>query len=121
RDIESRHSAIEVNGTGPYEEPVDALLADPGITSLGELTNEAIAEGGLVDPVAVLLAAPLGRDGSYVAFQDDVVELLDDRAATLRDRADSRRRLYAGGAVVLLAAALLIAWWISRSITRPMR
>ena len=121
RDIESRHSAIEVNGTGPYEEPVDALLADPGITSLGELTNEAIAEGGLVDPVAVLLAAPLGRDGSYVAFQDDVVGLLDDRAATLRDRADTRRRLYAGGAVVLLAAALLIAWWISRSITRPMR
>ncbi len=121
RDVESRHSAIEVNGAGPYEEPVDTLLSDPGLTALAELTNDAIAEGGLVDPVAVLLAAPLGRDGAYIAFQDDVVELLDDRAETLGDRADARRRLYVGGAVALLAAALLVAWWVSRSITRPMR
>ena len=121
RDIESRHSSIEVNGTGPYAAPVDTLLAAPAVTALPDLTNRAISEGGPVDPLAVLDVAPLDINSSYVAFQDDVVELLDARAATLRDRADTRRRLYAGGALALLAAALLIAWWISRTITRPMR
>jgi HAMP domain-containing protein len=121
RDIESRHSSIEVNGTGPYAEPVDTLLADPAVTALHDLTNRAISEGGPVDPLAVLNAAPLDINSSYVAFQDEVVELLDARAATLRDQADTRRRLYAGGALALLAAALVIAWWISRTITRPMR
>ena len=64
---------------------------------------------------------PLGPDGGYPKFRDDVVAVLDERADGLRADADARRRLYLGGVLALVVAAVVIAWLVSRSITVPMR
>lgn len=121
RDVDKNNAVVGVKGTGGYAGPAQVLLDDPRVAGLPELAQQAIVQGGPVDPVVLLTTTPLGPDGGYSAFRDDVVEVLDDQADSLRAQADARRRLYLGSALVVVAAALLIAWRVSRSITRPLR
>jgi len=121
RDVERNNTAVQVRGTEDYAEAAEALAANPRVSGLPDLADQIIADSGGVDPVGLLAATPLGPEGGYPAFRDDVVAVLDERADELRSEADARRRLYLGGALALVVAAILIAWMVSRSITRPLR
>ena len=121
RDVERNNSAVQVRGTGPYTAAAADLAANPRVTALPDLADQVISDAGVVDPRALLAVTPLGPEGGYPAFRDDVVAVLDQRAAELRADADDRRRLYLGGLLALVVAAVLVAWLVSRSITRPLR
>lgn len=120
RDIDKYNAAIAVKGTGPYADLVAELLADPRIEGLSAFVSEALERGGYVDIFGLLGVTPLEPDGGYLAFRDEVVELVDARTRTLHDEAEARRRLYVGAAVAVVAAAVVVAWAVSRSITRPL-
>jgi signal transduction histidine kinase len=121
RDLERYNRAIEVKGTGEYAAATGELLANPRVMGLPELATAALTQGAPVDPATLLATTPLGPDGGYQPFRDDVVDLLDARAADLRADADARRRLILGAGLATVLIAVVIAWWVSRSITRPLR
>ena len=121
RDVDRNNTAVQVRGTGDYTGAAEALAANPRVSGLPGLANQVIAESRTVDPAALLAVTPLGPDGGYPKFRDDVVAVLDERADELRADADARRRLYLGGVLALVVAAVVIAWLVSRSITRPLR
>ncbi len=121
RDVEKNNAVVRTKGTGDYAAAADRLLADPQVAGLVPFASNAIASGAPVDPAALLAATPLGADGPYVAFRDQVADVLEGRADDLRSQADARRRWYAGAALAAVIAAMLVAWRVSRSITRPLR
>jgi signal transduction histidine kinase len=121
RDLDRYNRAIEVKGTGTYAAAVDELLDNPRVTDLSELARFVAIGRQPVDPVLILDATPLGPDGGYQTFRDDVVVLLDDRADDLHAAAQARLRLLVGGGLATVLGAVGVAWWISRSITRPLR
>jgi HAMP domain-containing protein len=121
RDQVRANGAIETRARGAYESAYDVLVEDPRVLALPELALEVSSSPGRIDPGAVLAATPLGPDSGYLDLRDEVVDVLDERAGELATEADSRRRRYAAAALGLVAAALLVAWWVSRSITRPLR
>ncbi len=121
RDVAAHLNVVRVKGTGDYFPAADELLNNPRVTDLPEFIDDAIRTEGTVDPVELLGTTPLGPDGGHAEFGAAVAEVLDARADALHDAAEARRRLYLGGAFALLGLALLIAWWVSRSITGPLR
>jgi signal transduction histidine kinase len=121
RDVTKNNGVVRTKGTGEYAAPAERLLANDRVIGLPELATQAIADGGPVDPVEVLATTPLGPAGGYVEFRDDVVDVLEQRADLLRSRAETQRRWYAGGALAAVLVAVAVAWWVSRSITRPLR
>jgi signal transduction histidine kinase len=121
RDVERNNAAVETRGTGDYAAPTDRLLADPRVAGLVPFASDAVASGEPVDPAALLATTPLGADGPYPTFRDQVADVLERRADDLRSEADARRRWYIGAALAAVIAAALVAWRVSRSITRPLR
>ena len=121
RDVEKNNGVVKTKGTGDYAAAANDLLSDPQVAGLVPFAADAIASGAPVDPVELLATTPLGADGPYPAFRDQVASVLERRADDLRSDADARRRWYVGGALVAVVAALVIAWRVSRSITRPLR
>jgi signal transduction histidine kinase len=120
RDVEKNNAAVETKGTGDYAAPTDRLLADPQVARLVPFASDAIASGEPVDPAALLATTPLGADGPYLAFRDQVADVLERRADDLRSEADARRRWYIGTGLAAVIAAAFVAWRVSRSITRPL-
>ena len=121
RDVDRTNAVIELKSTADHQAAAEDLLANARVVGLPALAADAIETGGPVDPWAVLSATPLGPEGGYSGFREDVVGVLDARADELRAEAEARRRWYLGGGVVVVAAAVLIAWLVTRSITRPLR
>jgi signal transduction histidine kinase len=121
RDVDRNNSAVQVRGVGPYAAAAEELAANPRVEALPGAVDRVVSEAPFVDPRALLAVTPLGPEGGYPSFRDDVVAVLDDRAADLKADAEARRRLYVGGALGLVVLALVIAWLVSRSITRPLR
>lgn len=121
RDVEKNNAAVGTKGTGDYAAPTDRLLADPQVARLVPFASDAIANGEPVDPAALLATTPLGADGPYLAFRDQVADVLERRADDLRSEADARRRWYIGAGLAAVIAAAFVAWRVSRSITRPLR
>ena len=111
RDVDRNNTAVQVRGTGDYAGAAEALAANPRVSGLPGLANQVIAESRTVDPAALLAVTPLGPDGGYPKFRDDVVAVLDERADELRADADARRRLYLGGVLALVVAAVVIGGW----------
>jgi signal transduction histidine kinase len=121
RDVEKNDAVVKTKGTGDYAAAADRLLADPKVTGLVPFVSDAIASGAPVDPAALLATTPLGADGPYLEFRDQVADVLERRADDLRAEADTRRRWYVGAALATVIVAVLVAWRVSRSITRPLR
>jgi signal transduction histidine kinase len=121
RDVGAHLNSVRVKGTGDYFTAADELLSNPRVAELPVFIDDAIRNGGKVDPVELLATTPLGPAGGHPEFGAEVAERLDARADALHDAAEARRRLYLGGAFALVGLALLIAWWVSRSITGPLR
>ncbi len=121
RDVTKNNGVVRTKGTGTYAAPAERLLADERVIGLPEFATQAIAEGGPVDSTELLATTPLGPAGSYVEFRENVVDVLEQRADLLRSRAETQRRWYAGGALAAVLVAIAVAWWVSRSITRPLR
>jgi signal transduction histidine kinase len=121
RDVERNNAAVRTRGTGSYAPPTERLLADRQVTGLVPFASDAIASGEPVDPAALLATTPLGADGPYRAFRDQVADVLERRADDLRSEADARRRWYIGVGLAAVLAAAFVAWRVSRSITRPLR
>jgi len=120
RDVERNNAVVRTKGTGPYTQAADTLLASARLTGLLDYADQAIRTGE-VDPDALLDTTPLGPEGGYAAFRDQVAGVLDNEATRLADEADARRRLYWAAALVVLAGAVGVAYVVSRSITRPLR
>ena len=120
RDVERNNAVVRDKGTGPYTQAADTLLASPRVTGVLDYADQAIRTGQ-VDPDALLEVTPLGPEGGYAAFRDQVAGVLDNEATRLADAADARRRLYWAAALVVLAGAVGVAVVVSRSITRPLR
>jgi signal transduction histidine kinase len=120
RDVERNNGVVRTKATGPYTQAADTLLANARVTGLLDYADQAVRTGE-VDPEAVLDATPLGAEGGYAGFRDEVTHILDNEATRLASEADARRRLYWAAALVVLAAALGVAYLVSRSITRPLR
>ena len=121
RDVEKNNAVVKTKGTGDYAAAADRLLANQQVAGLVPFASDAIASGAPVDPAALLATTPLGADGPYLAFRDQVADVLEQRADDLRSQADARRRWYIGAALAAVIAAALVAWRVSRSITRPLR
>jgi signal transduction histidine kinase len=121
RDVDKNDGVVKTKGTGPYADAAQTLLANPRVAGISAFAARAIGDGGAVDADALLATTPLGPDGGYLQFRDEVVKVLDARAVKLGHQADVRRHTVLGAALVVVAAALLIALSISRSITRPLR
>jgi signal transduction histidine kinase len=121
RDVARNNAAVRTRGTGDYAAPTERLLADRQVTGLVPFASDAIASGEPVDPAALLATTPLAADGPYLAFRDQVADVLERRADDLRSDADARRRWYVGVGLAAVIAAAFVAWRVSRSITRPLR
>jgi signal transduction histidine kinase len=121
RDVERNNAAVRTRGTGDYAAPTERLLADPQVTGLVPFASGAIASAEPVDPAALLATTPLGADGPYLTFRDQVADVLERRADDLRSDADARRRWYIGVGLAAVIVAAFVAWRVSRSITRPLR
>ncbi len=121
RDVERNNAAVRTRGTGDYAAPTERLLADAQVTGLVPFASGAIASAEPVDPAALLATTPLGADGPYLTFRDQVADVLERRADDLRSDADARRRWYIGVGLAAVIAAAFVAWRVSRSITRPLR
>src|SRR5262245_9303902 len=121
RDVTKNNAIVQTKGTGPYAQAVRKLFANRRVNGITAFAQNAIERGGPVDAVALLQTTPLGPAGGYLAFRDDVVQILNNRAERLHHEADVRRQFYLIGALLVVAAALVIALLISRSITRPLR
>jgi signal transduction histidine kinase len=120
RDVERNNAVVRTKATGPYAEAADTLLANPRVTGLLDYADRAVRTGQ-VDPEALLDTTPLGPEGGYSAFRDDVAGILDAEATRLASEADARRRLYWAAALVVLGVAVGVAYLVIRSITRPLR
>jgi HAMP domain-containing protein len=121
RDVDKNNAVVKTKGTGPYADAAQTLLANPRVAGISSFSARAIGDGGTVDATELLATTPLGPDGGYLQFRDEVVAVLDAQAAKLGHDADLRRQIVLGAALVVVAAALLIALFVSRSITRPLR
>jgi HAMP domain-containing protein len=121
RDVDKNDAVVKTKGTGPYADATQTLLANPRVAGISSFAARAVGDGGAVDPDEMLATTPLGPEGGYLQFRDEVVEVLDARAVKLGHAADVRRQIVLGAALVVVAGALLIALFISRSITRPLR
>ncbi len=121
RDVDKNDAVVKTKGTGPYADAAQTLLANPRVAGISSFAARAIGDGGAVDATELLGTTPLGPQGGYLQFRDDVVEVLDAQAVKLGHEADVRKQIVLGLALVVVAAALLIALFISRSITRPLR
>jgi signal transduction histidine kinase len=121
RDVEKHNAVVKTKGIGDYAAAADRLLANQQVAGLVPFASDAIASGAPVDPAALLATTPLGADSPYLAFRDQVADVLEQRADDLRSQADARRRWYIGAALAAVIAAALVAWRVSRSITRPLR
>ena len=121
RDVDKNNAVVKTKGTGPYADAAQTLLANPRVAGISSFSARAIGDGGTVDAAELLATTPLGPDGGYLQFRDEVVAVLDAQATKLGHEADLRRQIVLGAALVVVAAALLIALFVSRSITRPLR
>ena len=120
RDVERNNAVVRTKATGPYAQAADTLLANPRVTGLLDYADQVV-RAGEVDPEAVLETTPLGPEGGYAAFRDDVATILDGEATRLASEADARRRLYWAAAVVVPGVAVGVAYFVIRSITRRLR
>jgi signal transduction histidine kinase len=121
RDVERANLSISTLGTGRYAEATVELLANPRVTGIAGFAAEAVLRGGAVDGMSVLATAPLGPEGGYQPFRSEVAGLVESRAGDLQSDADARLRLFLGGGAAVVVVTVLVAWWVSRSITQPLR
>jgi methyl-accepting chemotaxis protein len=74
---------------------------------------------------AALTEQLMAMVASYQASLDKVAELqtveIDQNGALISDAYRSGRIILAGLAIVALVLAVAVAWWLTRSITRPLR
>jgi len=120
RDVERNNNVVRTKATGAYAQSADTLLASPRVTGVLDYADQAVRTGE-VDPEALLATTPLGPEGGYSAFRNNVAAILDNEATRLASEADARRRLYWAAMLVVLGIAVGVAYVVSRSITRPLR
>src|ERR671910_308499 len=65
---------IEAAGIAEYAAPAERLLANDRVIGLSEFATQAIADGGPVEPVAVLATTPLGPAGGVQGVRGDLVD-----------------------------------------------
>ncbi|HEY8547396.1 MAG TPA: nitrate- and nitrite sensing domain-containing protein, partial [Acidimicrobiales bacterium] len=104
----------------PYHDLVENQFPEQLTTSLLEAAESAIA-GGPVDVNRVQSIVDVPAEQSYDGFRASTAELLDSEADRLQASASGRGWMFRLFALVAVAVAGLATWWVSRSITRPLR
>jgi signal transduction histidine kinase len=112
-------SLIEASG-GRYA----SIVADHFPAELNDGLNaqlDAAISTGRVDVAGLLGAINVPDDLSYPGLQRLVSAALFDRADEINGSANARDNWFIALAVVTLGLALVLTWWVSRSITQPLR
>ncbi|MGH9113798.1 MAG: ATP-binding protein, partial [Acidimicrobiales bacterium] len=117
------HNQIAGEDDTLREDYAEALALLDGLPAVRGRVDEALQRPGAAN-----------RETAHEIFQDYTAMvaaiftshdrfslMLDQRADLLRSHAEAQRRWYAGGALAALLVAVAVAWWVSRSITRPLR
>ncbi|HEY3139563.1 MAG TPA: ATP-binding protein [Acidimicrobiales bacterium] len=126
---ENRDAAIKELANGPYARAGSVLIEALDAADLAELARNTLDTGVLAPERLFDVASYKGGfvydvpSGDYIHdnFRASVVEILDNNASdrTAAASAGMRRYLLAGTIGLVVTAG--IAWWVSRSITRPLR
>jgi signal transduction histidine kinase len=107
--------------SGPYE----AIVAErfPAALTQSVLdTADRTVGAGPVENVSALadgFDAPPG--GAYPDLQQALSAEVERRAGELNRSAEARQRVFVALAAIALASTVALTWWVSRSITRPLR
>ncbi|HMG43627.1 MAG TPA: HAMP domain-containing protein, partial [Acidimicrobiales bacterium] len=118
--FELNSAAIKGSRREPYDELVDDEFPEKVTTDLLAVADVAIA-GERVDANQVLAAVNVPIDQSYIGFRTKTADLLVQEADSLKGGASGRGWLFRLFALVAVVFAGLAVWWVSRSITRPLR
>ncbi len=109
-------------GPGVYAPLVEELLAAEEVQQFPQVIATALDSGRIDLTALVRYAANDDPDTlAYTVFAREVEDLAADRAATLRDSAVLRQRVFTALALATVVLAALAIWLVSRSITRPLR
>jgi signal transduction histidine kinase len=107
--------------TGDYQAAGTRLKEFNDSLGFMEVIAPEVLRTGVI-PIAELLdVVSVPNDESYYGFRERVKGVLETKADDLAADADRKRGVFWGLAIGTMAAALLATWWVSRSITRPLR
>ena len=118
--FEQNAQAIKDTRREPYRSLVESGYPEKISTDLLAMAETAIS-GGQVPMADVLAVVDVPVESSYAGFRTKTADLLDDEAGGLKSNAAQRGWLYRLFALVAIGVAVLATWWVSRSITRPLR
>ena len=112
--------AIKESKRAPYRDLIEDGFPEKVTADLLKLADMAIAGGKVTtDQVLAVLNVPLDR--SYTGFRSKAGSVLADEADRLQSDATNRGWVFRLFALVAVAVAGMATWWVSRSITRPLR
>ena len=118
--IENRDEVVDF-ATGDYQAAGDRLAEFAASQSFLEEIAPEVLRTGFVPIPALLEMVSVPEDESYYGFRERVKTVLEDKADSLVADADRRSGLFKALALVAVVVAGLATWWVSRSITRPLR
>jgi methyl-accepting chemotaxis protein len=107
---------------------LDALNARRKAYTVARTALFALKESGTADAAAVQSAADTGMDPALTAYETAAADLaacqkrmFDEARGHVEDVAASGRLLLTGVGVVAVLLGAALAWWLTRSITGPLR
>ncbi|HMG44446.1 MAG TPA: nitrate- and nitrite sensing domain-containing protein [Acidimicrobiales bacterium] len=121
-ELTDNSQSIDTKAAGGYRKFQQDLAATPHLQTFNEMVERGLTEG--IAPPAELLSAaagPSAEENGYSIFRRQVGEELQSEANSLTDNADVDKWLFGALALASLLIAGLATWWVSRSITRPLR
>ncbi|HEY8544129.1 MAG TPA: nitrate- and nitrite sensing domain-containing protein, partial [Acidimicrobiales bacterium] len=121
-EYKDNEETINTKATGDYRRLQQDLMATPHLQQFNELVEDALGTGtpGITQIIEAANGPSDGENG-YAVFRRRVGEELQSEANRLKS--DASRNVWAFWflAVVAIIVAGFATWWVSRSITRPLR
>ena len=107
--------------SGDYAEAGDRLVEFQESQNFLEEVAPEVIRTGTIPTGALLEVVSVPEDESYYGFRERVRGVLETKADDLSENANQQSSLFLVMAIVAVTVASLATWWVSRSITRPLR